>query len=251
MTKEKKHTKSKASQKGNGPLPWVAGALLILGVAVAAGFYWNSKMRVQEVYFEGNRFVSEEQLREVQIPTGIHPDSLNTLRIIKEFEEVPYVSRAAINVEPGGNITIQITEQQPIAILSSSGQEVYIDQKGIRLPMVLGRQVNVPLLYGFSSRPVGDTLSGEQGKATVAFLNELRGRPVSNATISEVAWTDNGIIALTNQNGVKLTFGRRNFATRLRNWEAFYGKVIKQKGIENMQSIDLRFQGQIVTRENE
>jgi hypothetical protein len=81
-------------------------------------------------------------------------------------------------------------------------------------------------------------------------LTNVQDREVSNATISEVAWTQKeGIVALTNQNGVKLIFGKGDFDTRLRNWEAFYGEVVKQKGIEAMQSIDLRFEGQIVTQE--
>ena len=249
MAKKKSHNKSTSSSGSVGPLPWVGGALLVLGLAIAAGFYWNSNMKVHQVYYEGNSFVSNEQLKKVDVPTGIHPDSLNTISIIKEFEKIPYVKRAAVNVEPSGNITIQISERQPIAMLSGSSGKIYIDQDGIRLPMVLDKAVNVPLLYGFSTHSTGDTLSGSSADKTVQFLNELRKNPVSDATISEVAWTDNGIVALTNPNGVKLIFGQDNFADRLRNWEAFYGKVIKQKGIEHMQSIDLRFQGQIVTRE--
>jgi hypothetical protein len=97
---------------------------------------------------------------------------------------------------------------------------------------------------------MSDTLQSEAFKTTAEFLTEVRSSKVSDATISEVAWTkDEGIVALTNQNGVKLIFGKDNFATRLRNWEAFYGEVVKKKGIEAMRTIDLRFEGQIVTRE--
>jgi len=207
-------------------------------------------MRVQEINYEGNRLVADSKLKEVKITTGIHPDSLNTMRIVNDFEKIPYIKRASINVEPSGDLTVEITEQQPIAMLVGSGQKMYIDQEGIRLPINLGHSVDVPLLYGFNSGSIGDTLSGKSGKAAIAFLNELRKRPVSDATISEVAWTDNGIAAITNQSGLQLIFGDNNFSAELRNWEAFYSKVVKQKGIENMQSIDLRFKGQIVTREN-
>lgn len=230
-------------------MPWIGGVLCLLVVTVAAGFYWSSSMRVQQVYYEGNDFVSREQLQEIAVPTGIHPDSLNTLDLIARFERIPYVKKATISVEPSGNLTIQISERQPIARLSEAGSERYIDQQGIQLPLKLGKTVNVPLLYGFDVRSAGDTLESAAFKATAGFLLQLQKRPVSDATISEVAWTDNGIVALTNQNGVKLIFGKEDFSTRLRNWEAFYSKVIKQKGIENMRSVDLRFKGQIVTRE--
>lgn len=249
MTKKESHSKAKASKGRMNPLPWVAGAFFVLGLAVVAGLYWSSKMKVQKIYFEGHHFVSEEQLREIDIPTGIHPDSLNTLDIISRVEQIAYVKQAVIDVEPSGNVTIQISERQPIAMLLDGDSEIYIDREGIRLPMVLGKTANVPLLYGFDAGPVGDTLSGQHAGPVTDFLVELQKKPVSDATISEVVWTENGIVALTNQHGVKLIFGKEDFASRLRNWEAFYAEIIKQKGIETMQSIDLRFRKQIVTRE--
>ncbi|HLR32018.1 MAG TPA: cell division protein FtsQ/DivIB [Fodinibius sp.] len=249
MTKKEPHNKSATSKSGIHPLPWMAGAILVLGLAVMAGIYWSSMMKVQEIYFEGPQFVSEKKLREIDIPTGIHPDSLNTLDLIKAFERIPYVKQAAIEVEPGGNLTIQISERQPVAMLLDDQREMYIDGEGILLPMITGKAVNVPLLHGFDVSPAGDTLSGTHVKSVTAFLAQLQKKPVSDATISEVAWTENGIVALTNQHGVKLIFGKTHFADRLRNWEAFYAEIIKQKGIERMQMIDLRFQQQIVTHE--
>jgi hypothetical protein len=95
-----------------------------------------------------------------------------------------------------------------------------------------------------------DTLKNDAFEIVSDFLTMALNKKVSNATISEVAWTnDQGVVALTNENGVKLVFCKGDFATRLRNWEAFYGEVVKQKGIDAMRSIDLRFEGQIVTRE--
>lgn len=251
MTKEESNNKNKPSESSINPLPWVAAALLILVCAVAAGFYWTSTMKVQEVYYEGNKLVADKKLRAIDIPTGIHPDSLNTLQIISQFEAIPYIDQAAIDIEPSGNITIRVTERQPIAMLTEGTSKAYVDREGIRLPVTLGGSVNVPLLYGFSPRPLGDTLKNSSFKAASDFLVQLRNKKVSDATISEIAWTDDGIVALTNQNGVKLIFGKEDFVTRLRNWEAFYAKVIKQKGIESMRSIDMRFKGQIVTREKE
>jgi hypothetical protein len=96
-----------------------------------------------------------------------------------------------------------------------------------------------------------DTLRSDDFITVSNFLTTIRNSPVSDATISEIAWTSqDGVVALTNQHGVKLIFGKGNFDNRLRNWEAFYGEVIKKKGIEKMRSVDLRFEGQIVTREH-
>ena len=247
MTKKETHSDNKSSKN---PLPWIAGAVLILGLAMVGGLYWSSTMTVQQVRFEGNHFVSVEELQKVDVPTGVNPDSMNFVKILHRFEQLPYVKRAGISVEPSGNLLVNITERQPVALLADGSTKIYVDADGVRLPRVLGKTVDVPILYGFSAEPMSDTLNSDSFKHTANFLMDVRNSPVSNATISEVAWTQKeGIIALTNQNGVKLIFGKGDFGTRLRNWEAFYGEVVKQKGIEAMRSIDLRFEGQIVTRE--
>ena len=249
MTKNEQHTES---PKSNNAWPWIAGAVLVLGLAGMAGLYWDSTMKVQDVQFEGNHFVSEQDLHLVEVPTGINPDSMNFGEIRNRFEELPYVKQADISIKPNGTINIGITERQPAALLADNKKKIYIDSEGIKLPIVPGKTVDVPILYGFSATPMEDTLKGEAFKTVSDFLTAVRDNNVADATISEIAWSssNDGIVTLTNQNGVKLIFGKGNFDIRLRNWEAFYGEVIKQKGIEKMRSVDLRFEGQIVTREN-
>lgn len=207
-------------------------------------------MTVDRVQFSGNHYVSSSELQEIEVPTGISPDSIDFGSIMDEFEQIPYVEQADISVEPNGNLMVNISERQPIALLSNGGEKIYVDKEGVRLPIKLGKAADVPLLYGFSATPVSDTLKSDAFKTVSEFLKTVFDNKVSNSTISEVAWTkEEGIVALTNQSGVKLVFGKGDFATRLRNWEAFYGEVVRQKGIDTMRTIDLRFEGQIVTRE--
>lgn len=245
MTKEQSNSESTKK-----PLAWMAGVVLVVGLAVVAGLLWSSSVKVNKIAYEGNHFTSKKELRAVEVPTNVAPDSVDFAKVTRRFEELPYVKRAEVNVEPSGKLIVEITERSPIAMLTMGGNKAYADANGIRLPMIKGQHINVPILYGFKTEPMSDTLTSDAFKRTADFLVNVKGRPVSNATISEVAWTTKkGIVALTNKNGVKLTFGKGDFKKRLRNWEAFYGKVIKSKGINHMRSVDLRFEGQVVTRE--
>lgn len=255
MNEEKKHTESGPADTSAvtefRPLPWIAAALFALGLAAIAGFYWSSVVSVQKVQFEGHHFVSAEELQAVDIPTGISPDSLNYMEIIGRIEAIPYVQQADIRVEPDGNLRISVSERTPLAMLADGPRKMFVDYDGLQLPVIHGKVADVPILYGFRTGAAGDTIRDKDFSAAADFLAAVQNRPVSNATISEIAWTDqNGIVALTNQNGVKLIFGKSDFDERLRNWEAFYGEIVREKGMEQMRSVDLRFRGQIVTREN-
>jgi len=253
MTKNKIHNDSKEAdiQEGFNPVPWIAAALLILGAAVFAGLHQNKTVTIRDVQFKGSHFVTTDELhQQIKIPAGISPDSLNFMDIIRRIENIDYVRHADINIEPSGSLIIQITEREPLALLTNGNSMVYIDRDGIRLPVVLGKPVDVPILYGFETQPLSDTLKSNSFISVRNFLLQMNSRPVANATISEIGWTQkNGIVAMSAENGVKLIFGKSNYETRLRNWEAFYGEIVRSKGIKGMQSVDLRFRGQIVTKE--
>lgn len=252
MTEEATHNKNRKEgpEKSGSAIPWIAASILVVGLAVLAGLYWSKTTTVRALSFEGTHFVEKETLKSsVRVPMGVNPDSLDFMAIINQAEKIPYVKKADVNVEPGGNLRIDITERQPVALLSDGDQKRYIDIDGVVLPIVLGKAVDVPILYGFRIGE-SDTLQGDKFLAVQEFLQALEKRTVSDATISEIAWTrEEGVVALTTENGVKLLFGKENFDTKLRNWEAFFGQVIKTKGIHAMRQVDLRFRGQIVTQE--
>lgn len=249
--KTDKESKPEARSTGLSALPWVAGAILLLGVAIMAGLYWERTATVQSVRFSNAYFVSDEELeQQADIPLGVKPDSLDYKGIMDRVKKIPYVKDAQVRVEPSGDLVIHITERRPLALLADGTHKFYVDAEGMQLPLVLGKAVDVPVLYGFETTSPGDTLKSKNFEVVSRFLKHIAQNPVYDATISEVAWTEaEGVVALSNDNGVKLIFGKGDFETKLRNWEAFYAGVIRQKGMENMETVDLRFRGQIVTRE--
>lgn len=252
MTDKETHNENlnKAREKHLSVIPWITASILILGLAILAGLYWNKTSTVRSVSFKGAYFVDKDELKKsVTVPTGVNPDSLDFMSIIRQAEKIPYVKKADVNVEPGGHLRIDITERRPVALLSDGEHKRYVDIDGVVLPLILGKAVDVPILYGFKVEG-SDTLQGEKFLVVQEFLQALNQKPVSNTTISEIAWTtDEGVVALTTENGVKLLFGKENFNAKLRNWEAFFGQVVKTKGIHAMRQVDLRFRGQIVTLE--
>lgn len=230
---------------------WIIAVVAVLTLSVMAAIFWNQSLLVQSVEFSGYHFVEPEQLRSrVELPENASPDSIKFMQLIQRIEQVPYVERASANVQPSGKLLINIRERTPIALLVNGNQKRYVDADGIKLPVILGKAVDVPVLYGFDAR-MNDTLKSTGFKKVSDFLQNTKTNSFADATISEVTYTEEeGVIALSHENGVKLLFGKESFSDRLQYWKAFYGQVIRKKGINRMRQIDFRFKDQIITKES-
>lgn len=232
-------------------LPWVTAILLILGVSVIAAMYWTRNVSVNEVEVSETYFTQpEEIILAANVPLGIQPDSLDLEMLISKVELLDYVYSVSPYIEPNGNLLLTVKERAPLALLVNGKDRVYVDAFGVKLPILDGKTLDLPLVYGFDASSGSDTLRSEEFGQIRNFLLGARANEFGWVTISEVAYSaEQGVVALSHENGVKLIFGDNDFETKLRNWKAFYVEVIRTKGIQHIQQVDLRFKNQVVTQE--
>lgn len=232
-------------------LPWAALTLLFLGSSFIAAHYWQQNLKVESVLVEGNYFTTTDEIVEVAaIELGTKPDSINLSLVSEAVTKLDYIHSVIPYIDAIGRVKLTIRERLPIALLVKGSSELYVDAYGVKLPVIAGKNQNVPLVYGFNAQSTRDTLNTESFKQVRDFLVQAMNNPFTWATISEVVYTPyEGVVALSHENGVKLLFGHHQFAEKIENWEIFYTEVIRSKGIQSMQQIDLRFIDQVVTRE--
>jgi len=249
LTSGRKYNKKTGASHGLKTL--LAVILLLMGIAVLAGYYLEKNSVISNIRFDGNYYTNAEELSSrIQSPVGLHADSVDYVQLMSSINTLPYVKNCVVRKGASGNLTITITEREPIARLIGNNEQSYVDKEGLKLPIISQKAVDVPLLYGFPVNPISDTLSGNAFENVSDFLLEASKSDLGWITISEVAWNEReGVIALSYENGVKLLFGKQNFEKKIRYWEEFYSKIIKEKGIEAFESVDLRFRNQIVTHE--
>jgi cell division septal protein FtsQ len=224
--------------------------LMVGGIAILAAIYWNQNVTVQDIRVNALSFTEYEVVKNTAaVPVGIKPDSLNLDAIVNRVEKLDYVRSVKTYIEPNGTLRLTVTERDPIAILIDGSKRMYVDKEGVKLPVKEGVVMDLPLVYGYQTG-LGDTLESNSFEQVRDFLMKARNDGFGWTTISEVAFDANdGVVALSHENGVKLIFGRNNFQTKLENWKAFYGQIVKTKGINTIQQVDLRFKNQVVTRE--
>lgn len=247
MTEKKSHSKT----KNIGKTGWAAFALLMLGLAALAGLYFDQNTRITAVEYAGNEFTPDTELSgSFESPVGMLADSVDFASIYRSVEALPWVRDINVRMARRGVLTLEITEREPIGLLSDGGTSFYFDDEGVVLKAGPGKYVDVPLVYGYRSSAPGDTLDAPGFDQVLYFLNSAKQDDFTWSTISEVAWNDaEGVVALSSENGVKLLFGRDEFSGKVKHWKAFNRSVVSKKGIQSFRSVDLRFRNQIVTDE--
>ena len=247
MSKESTHSTSFIARPA-----LLTAVLVLVGLGIIAGVYWQQSLRVDTLRVSGIWFNQEADILEAaQVPMGIAPDSLNLEELKNRVMRLAYVKSVHPYIEPGGTLHLSIEERLPIALLVGGAVERYADAEGVQLPVLTGKTVDVPLMYGFSSIRQTDTLKTTDFIQLARFLEEAKEHNFAWATLSEVAFDpQEGVVALSHENGVKLLFGTDSFTNKLANWELFYTQVIRETGIARIAQIDLRFNDQIITRES-
>lgn len=222
--------------------------VLIIGFSIGYARFKNSVMK--KVLIEGNYYTSNDAiLKRAKVPSNVSPDSVDLYAIIRRVEGLPFVKEASVSVLPPSQIKIVITERVPLALLIDGSKKALVDVDGVLMPQLFDKTPNVPLLYGFNVTEINDTLSSKSFLSISDFLVSLKNRPLSNATISEVAWSKaDGIVALSSEDGVKLIFGNKLADSRMQSWEAFYSQIVPTVGLATVNEVDLRYKGQVITR---
>ncbi|PWN06955.1 hypothetical protein DDZ15_06690 [Rhodohalobacter mucosus] len=235
-------------------MSWLAAVCFIAGLAVIAGFYLEQNTRIHAVDFSGNYYTDSEDLAdaiEPVSPVNELADSVDYTILFDTIRPLPYVNEISVSMNFRGRLTFIINEYEPMGLIVDGSERMYVSEDGILLPVVPGKAKDVPLVYGFRTSTPGDSLSGKAWNEMESFLTEAKKSTVNWSTLSELAWNENeGVVALSHENGVKLVFGHEQFSERLAHWELFYTDVITHEGIDSFRLIDLRFRNQIVTQQS-
>lgn len=214
-------------------------------------WYTQRDIVIDELEIEGNLFTELSLIEKLAKPTiGTNADSLNIIGLVEEIQKLAYIKEASLYVEPSGTLRIFITERKPIAWLVDGNIFAIVDAEGVIMPPT-DIFLDIPLLHGYSANKYQKgQLTSNNFKQLSLFLTNLQNDPFSNATISEVVYNNEyGVTALSNDNGVKISFGTNEFERKLATWKLFHSQIVKFKGIQAFTEVDLRFPNQIITRE--
>jgi cell division protein FtsQ len=162
-----------------------------------------------------------------------------------------YIKDAVVERNLPNSLHIQVMERIPIAMMNRS-ETLYLDEEGVVLPRSISHRLfDLPMISGISeSEPLvpGSLMKQPDVMEALRLLAMMKtvNRPMFH-NISEVQVRNGGDIVLYSaEGGVPIIFGRDDMPSKLVRLETFWNDVVRTRGTQLLQYVDLRFQDQIV-----
>jgi cell division protein FtsQ len=236
-----------------------AGVLVLIAIAVGLVFganAWKSSLKIKQIKIDGNRIVGENeilQLTQIQMNALLYKVDLTAIQ--RNVMSHHYIKNAVVERSLPNSIHIQVVERIPIAIVNRP-ETMYLDENGVVLPRSISHRLfDLPMISGISEYEplvLGSIIKQPDVMEALRLLALMKtvNRPMYH-NISEVQVRNGGdIVVYSTEGGVPIIFGRDDMPSKLVRLETFWNDVVRTRGTQLLQYVDLRYQDQIVARWN-
>ncbi len=209
---------------------------------------WKRQLAVEKVKVYDTRILTGDEVRSLaEVPIGAPLYALNLMKIARNVEQSPFVDRAVVVRALPYDLTITVSERDPIAIVATGSTMLSVDGNGIMLPLPMQRKNNMPVITNVQGQlGVGDTARGALMQA-VKFIQDTQAYgPALTANIAEVRLDGGNLVAYTTASSLPVIIGTNDFERKLLYLQKFLTDVDNSNATPNYSYVDLRFNGQIV-----
>jgi cell division protein FtsQ len=234
-------------------------SLLILVVVVLVGGAnaWKTSLKVRRIEVQGVRLVQKnEVLQLAQLAPKMLLYNVDLSAIQRNVMSHHYVKDVIVERDLPGTLRITVGERMPVAIVNRE-EAVYLDEDGVVLPRSIAKTLfDLPVISGISgavSMPFGARIKDEEVLEALHVLTALKilNREVYH-NISEAHVRGKGDMVLyTAERGIPILLGRGNLASKLVRLESFWTTIVRERGSQDLQYVDLRYENQVVVRWND
>jgi cell division protein FtsQ len=229
----------------------VVGGVLVLGLL---GWQWQSNVTVGQVTVTGGRHAPPDTVRHLAgVDSGAVMETVDAALVADRVERHPWVQSAAITKQRARRtLRVAVTERTPAAlVIDKAGRPAYyLDRAGYAMPCPDSVGYDVPLVRGLGAayHPVQPVAP----PSVRSVLDALTGSDAAPLVAELAVQTDSTVQLVTAPMGaygaLPVQIGRGQVAAKLRRLHAFAEQVLSTTPKKPITQIDLRFDGQIITR---
>ena len=168
----------------------------------------------------------------------------------RQLEQIPWVESATVMRLLPNHIAVEIQERVPVAFVQIGSKINLIDAKGVVMGMPANRQTrySFPIIHGISeTEPLSSRAAAMKIYNRMASELDSGDGPHYTKQLSEVDLSDPEDVKVTANEGggtLLIHLGSSDFLERYKLYLAHIGEWRQQ--LQNLQSVDLRYEGQII-----
>lgn len=188
---------------------------------------------------------------------GRRLDNINLQELENRLKANPFVEYANVYTDMNGVIHTEITQRTPVLrVFNMAGQNYYIDQKGVKMPLSEHFTANVIVANGTITEGFGgivDTIRTQQVKELYSVAKHIAADTLWNELFVQLYVNEKKDIELIPRVGrQKIILGdTTELKDKFRRLRVFYKKALPYAGWETYSSVNLKFSGQVVCQKSD
>jgi cell division protein FtsQ len=233
----------------------ILGLCLIGGYLIFAAFFFEKKPQEEicrhfsiEIENEDDeKFIEVKELEENVDKQGLNPygkqlKEVNTLAIQEAILENKLIKSAEVFITSDGGVRAVVKERIPVLrVMSSNGENYYIDKNAERMPLSNRNTAYVPIVTG----SVKEELAKTDLYKFALFLseNEFWGAQIEQIVVQP----NNEVILISRIGDHQILMGKlEGFEEKLERLKVFYTKALPETGWNRYTKINLKYDKQVV-----
>lgn len=204
-----------------------------------------------------NNFIEREEIDEILSSSygslvGKDLSQINIHQVEKAIKANPYIAFVKVYADMDGVINIEIKQRQPVLrVINAGGQDFYIDDAGLKIPVSSNYTANVlvatgNILEGFSGKT--DTLFTSVAKNLYKAALYAKKDTLWDAQFEQLYVNEKSDIEIVPRVGnQRIILGNADsLAVKMKNLLAFYQQAMPKVGWDAYKTINLKYINQIV-----
>ncbi|WP_412061385.1 cell division protein FtsQ/DivIB [Rubrivirga sp. IMCC45206] len=228
----------------------------VLALALGAAWVWQRTLPLERVAVVGAVHAPEA---EVSGLAAVEADSvalfaLEPALIADRVQRHPWVRAATVRRLPTGTLRIGVRERTPVAlVLDGAGRPGhFLDAEGYAMPVAAATPAlyDVPVVRGAPAYHPTQPVESAGLRSLLAAL--AAADAPTQALVSEIDWGRTVTLWTTPVEGhgsLPVRLGHADHASQLQRLRAFWDQAVLPRPDVRFERVDLRFRGQVVTRE--
>lgn len=216
-----------------------------------------------QVLIPGSQYFIDKQ--EVDDILGLNNNSLvgkklefiNLHALEKRLKANPFVESARVYADMDGVIVVEISQRQPMMrIINLNGQNFYVDEHGLKIPVSANFTAKVVVANGFIDEAFiskVDTLHTEVAREVFRTADFIRKDTLWSAQIGQIYVNEQHEIELIPRVGnQRILLGHADsLDVKFKNLLAFYKQALPLVGWDTYKAINIKYSNQVIGIKND